>query len=143
MYPEFHRRFIATGQVRFVLREFLTSPAEMAAAGFLLARCGGRSQYFDILHSVFEVQEEIFRSNDVRGPLQRVAREHGISPARFNACVGDSAGLRALSQRFMRWAQVDRIDSTPTFIVNGRRLEGEQTIDDLAAAIARARRGRR
>jgi protein-disulfide isomerase len=44
VFPEFRRRFIQTGQVRYVMREFLTDPAELAAAGFLTARCGGRGR---------------------------------------------------------------------------------------------------
>jgi len=142
VFPEFRRRFIDTGQVRFVLREFLTDPAELAAAGFLTARCGGRARYFDILEDVFAAQAEIYESRDVAGPLSRVAARHGISRERFNACLSDPRALQALQDRVTRWSENDEVNSTPTFIVGSQRLVGEQTIDALARAIARARGGR-
>jgi protein-disulfide isomerase len=144
VFPEFRRRFIDTGQVRFVMRELLTAPAEFAAAGFLLARCGGRAQFFDILDGVFAVQEEALSGDQPAVALFGVARRFGISQARFNACLSDQTALEALDARVSRSADVDGINSTPTFIVGAQRYEGEQTIDELAAAIARARRaGRR
>lgn len=138
VFPEFRRRFIQTGQVRYVMREFLTDPAELAAAGFLTARCGGREHYFDILEAVFAAQAEVYQSRDIAGPLSRVAQRFGIDRAQFNACLNDQAALRALNARVNRYAQDDGVEATPTFIVNGRRMVGEQSIEALAAAIASA-----
>ena len=142
VFPDFERQFIRTGQVRYVMREFLTSPPELAAAGFLTARCGGGGRYFEILQAVFSVQAEIFESGNIAGPLLRVAQQFGISREQFNACLNDQVALLALNQRVTRAVEVDGINSTPTFFVNGRRMVGEQTLEDLAAAVADARRNR-
>jgi protein-disulfide isomerase len=58
VFPAFKAKYIDTGRVHYTLKEFLTPPAEVAAAGFLLARCGGTATYFPILHGVFKSQAE-------------------------------------------------------------------------------------
>lgn len=142
VFPEFQRRFIRTGQVRYALREFLTAPAELAAAGFLLARCRGPSRYYDILQAVFAAQAEIYSTQDIQGPLLAVAARFGIDRRGFNACLSNRAGLQAMNTRITRYVREDGVDSTPTFFVNQTKLVGEQSLDDLAAAIAAAQRPR-
>ena len=41
VFPEFKAKYIDTGKVRYVYREFYTPPVEVAAAGALIARCAG------------------------------------------------------------------------------------------------------
>ena len=138
VFPEFYRRFVQTGRVRYVLREILTDPAELAAAGFLLARCGGREHYYDILQAVFAAQTEVYQTREIEGPLSRVAGRFGISNDEFRACITDQASLQALDARVEHNGGVDGVHSTPTFIIGSRRLVGEQSLDDIAAAIAQA-----
>src|SRR5260370_34178229 len=42
VFPDFKAKYVDTGKVHYVLREFLTGDAPIAAAGFLLARCAGK-----------------------------------------------------------------------------------------------------
>ena len=44
VYPAFKKKYVDTGKVKYVFREFLTPPTEVAAAGFLLARCAGKDK---------------------------------------------------------------------------------------------------
>ncbi|MDB5447797.1 MAG: dsbA, partial [Phenylobacterium sp.] len=46
VFPAFKAKYVDTGKVNYTLREFLTPPEEVAAAGFLLARCAGKDKYF-------------------------------------------------------------------------------------------------
>src|SRR5665213_2186956 len=57
VFPAFKAKYIDTGKVRYVLREFLTEPVQVAAAGFLLARCAGKGKYFGALDDFFHGQE--------------------------------------------------------------------------------------
>ena len=45
-FPAFKAKYIDTGKVHYVLKEFSTGDAPVAAAGFLLARCAGKEKYF-------------------------------------------------------------------------------------------------
>src|ERR1700744_6017788 len=69
VFPAFKAKYIDTGRVHYVFREFLTAPAEIAAASFLIARCAGRDKYFSVLDSIFRGQEQMYATGDVKGTL--------------------------------------------------------------------------
>ena len=73
VFPAFKAKYIDTGKVHYTLKEFLTPPNELAAAGFLTARCAGKDKYFTVLDAIFRGQQEIFQTGDMRGVLLRVA----------------------------------------------------------------------
>jgi protein-disulfide isomerase len=138
VFPAFKAKYIDTGKVHYVFREFLTQPVELAAAGFLLARCAGPDKYFTILDAVFHAQDEIYRTEDAAGPLMRIAHSAGLTDAQADACLSDKAQIAALNARVEGYEKTEKIDSTPTFDINGRRLEGEQTLAQLSAAVDQA-----
>jgi protein-disulfide isomerase len=139
VFPTFKARYVDTGKVRFTLREYLTEPQALAAAGFLLARCAGKDRYFEVLDAFFKGQDEMVQTGDVRGVLSRIARSPGgLSQAQLDACMRDTAAEKALAARADRHMRVDKVGSTPTFVINGRRVEGEMTMPELDAAIAKA-----
>jgi protein-disulfide isomerase len=138
VFPAFKAKYIDTNKVNYVFREFITPPPQLAAAGALLARCTGKDKYFSTLDAVFHAQEEIYQSGDIRGPLLRIAQASGMSEEQFNACVSDDTALKAFNARVQTYVQRDKITSTPTFVINGKKLEGEQTLAGLDTAIAEA-----
>lgn len=141
-FEAFRKKYIDTGKVKFVFREFLTSPVQLAAAGFLLARCtGNRDRYFDVLGAVFRAQPEIFQTQDMRTPFLRIAQNAGMTQQQMEACVQNEASLKALNGRVQRAIQKDKISATPTFIVNGEKHEGLITLEQLDAMIAKAQAG--
>ena len=139
VFPTFKAKYVDTGKVRYTLKEYLTEPQALAAAGFLLARCAGKDRYFGVLDAFFKGQDEMVQTRDVRGVLARIAKTPGgLSEAQLDACMRDTAAEKALAARADRHMRVDKIGSTPTFIINGRRVEGEMTMPELDAAIAKA-----
>ncbi|WP_332770602.1 DsbA family protein [Phenylobacterium sp.] len=139
VFPEFKKKYIDTGKVHYTFKEFLTPPAEVAAAGFLMARCAGKDKYFGVVDSVFAAQQEMFTTGDMRGSLLRVAQSAGMNEQQFNACVSDEAALKALDDRVTKSAREQKISATPTFVVNGKVVkEGEMSLAELDAAVAAA-----
>jgi protein-disulfide isomerase len=139
VFPTFKAKYVDTGKVRFTLKEYLTEPQALAAAGFLLARCAGKDRYFEVLDAFFKGQDEMVQTGDVRGVLARMAKSPGgLNEAQLDACMRDTAAEKALAARADRHMPVDKIASTPTFVINGRRVEGEMTMPELDAAIAKA-----
>ncbi|MDX5331638.1 MAG: DsbA family protein [Caulobacteraceae bacterium] len=139
VFPEFKAKYIDTGKVHYTFKEFLTPPAEVAAAGFLLARCAGEDKYFDVVDAIFHSQQEMFTTGDVRGTLLRVARSAGMTEQQFQACISDEAALRALNARIEKSQREANIKATPTFAINGKVVkEGDMTMAELDAAIAAA-----
>ena len=138
VFPAFKAKYIDTGKVNYVFREFITPPPQLAAAGFLLARCTGKDKYFSTLDQVFHAQDEIFQTGDIRTPLVAIAAQAGMNEQQFTACVGDEKALNALNARVEKWARESKITGTPAFDVNGKLLDGEQSLEALDAAIAAA-----
>ena len=140
VYPGFKAKYIDTGKVHYVFREMLVGGgAEVAVAsgGFLMARCAGKDKYFAINDAVFASQPGVFEAP--RETLLNIAKSSGMTEAAFNKCVGDEQALLALNKRVEKNAKDGQADSTPTFVVNGKKLEaGFQPIEVIDAAIAEA-----
>jgi protein-disulfide isomerase len=136
VFPALKAKYIDTGKARFVLREMLTGNSEMAAAGFLTARCAGPAKYFQVVEGVYAAQEKLEQEGP--GPLRAIAKSAGLNDAQFDACLGDASALAALQARSNLAAEVDKINGTPTFVTNGRKYDGEQSLADLDTAIAAA-----
>lgn len=136
VFPAFKARYIDTGRVHYVFREFLTAPEPVAAQAFMVARCAGRDRYFAVIDAFFRGQPEMFRTQDWRGTLLRIAQSAGMSEQQFTACIRDEAALNAINDRQERAVREQGVTGTPTFFVNGRKIaEGEVTLAQLAAAI--------
>jgi protein-disulfide isomerase len=138
VFQDFKKKYVDTGRVHYVFHEFLTPPVQFAAAGFLTARCAGKDKYFDVLDAIYRQQADIYKSNDLRGGLLKIALSTGMSEKQFTDCIGDEKALAALNARVESAAQKDGIQATPTFIINGNKLEGEQTLAKLDEAITAA-----
>jgi protein-disulfide isomerase len=138
VFPAFKAQFIDTGKVRYIFREFLTEPYQFAAAGYLLARRVGPAKYFEVLDAVFHDQAAIYESQDLWGGLLKIGKRFGLTEAQFTTALQDKAALDAVNARVEKAAERDKVQVTPTFFVNGERAEGGQSIEALAAAIAKA-----
>ncbi len=134
VFPEFKKKYVDTGQVRYVFREFLTPPENVAAAGFLLARCAGDDKYFQIVDTVMRSQQEMARTQP-REVLLRIARSAGMSEEQFTTCLEDEAATEALQSRVERYVRDEQIASTPTFVIGGQKHVGAQSMAKLDAAI--------
>ena len=136
VFPAFKKKYIDTGLVHYVAREALTGEPTVAAAGFLLARCAGKDKYFLVTDAVYRAQEQIFQSGDVHGVLLHVAQSAGLNEDQMNKCITDETAIKALNDRVEKYSKLDGVDSTPTFIVNGKKLKpGEISLAELDAAI--------
>ncbi len=139
VFPAFKAKYIDTGKVRYVAREALTGDPSIAAAGFLTARCAGKDNYFKVVDAIYHGQEEMARTGDPHAVLLNIARSVGMTDAQFDACIKDEKALAALQARWDRYVKEDKVDSTPTFVVNGKMLQpGEKTLAQLDAAVAEA-----
>jgi protein-disulfide isomerase len=137
VWPQFKKTYVDTGKVRFVYREMITGNPTLAGAGFLLARCAGPTKYFQVVDGVYRAQDDIMKTGDAYAPLVKIAKDAGLSEDQFNACLHDDAQIKALQARAKR-AEEDGINATPTFVVNGKHLEGETTFAALGQAIDQA-----
>ena len=99
VFPAFKKKYIDTGKVFYVYREFLTDPVEVAAAGALLARCGGKDRYFAVLDDFFRGQAKAYETGDIRGLLLSAGAKAGLTEAQVSACLGDEAAADSRTPR--------------------------------------------
>jgi len=145
VFPAFKAKYIDTNKIHYVFREMLVgddNEVTMDAAGFLMARCAGKDKYFSVVDAIFHGQQAMEQSGDVRGGLMRIGEAAGMSDSQFNTCINDDNALKALNQRVQNYTTQDGIDATPTFVINGKKLDGAPTLASLDAAIAAAQAGK-
>ena len=132
-YPELKKRYIETGKVRFTLREFPLDP--LATAGFMLARCDGEGKYYPITDLLFEQQKTWAASERPLDALSQMMRQAGFSQEKFQACLRDQKLLDAVNTVKNRGLEKFKVDSTPTFFINGQRHPGNMSIGEIEKII--------
>jgi protein-disulfide isomerase len=137
-FPGLKAKYIDTGKVRYVFREFLTPPEQLAAIGFLLARCAGEAKYWTVVDQFFHDQAEIYTTHEVQGVVMRIAKSVDLTEPQVDACISSKPALDALNNRFQT-ALNAKINSTPTLLINGVEFQPppgkEPDLADLSAAI--------
>jgi protein-disulfide isomerase len=140
VYPAFKAKYIDTGKIHYVFREMLVGQGpevQVAASGFLLARCAGKDKYFAVNDAVFKNQEQAFQAP--RETLTEIAKSVGMTEDSFNKCINDDKALQALQDRVDRHTRDDHINSTPTFVINGKAMEpGYHSLEEIDTAIKAA-----
>lgn len=140
VFPDFKAKYIDTNKVHYVFREMLVggdAEVQVAASGFLLARCAGKDKYFAVTDAIFKDQQQAFEAP--RDTLLDVAKSMGMTEDQFTKCVTDEKAIQALNDRVQRHNRDDKVNSTPTFVINGKQLEpGYHSLDEIDAAIKAA-----
>jgi protein-disulfide isomerase len=131
-FPELKKRYIDTGKVRFIFREFPLD--QLAAAGFMLARCAGPDKYFPMIDTLFAQQQTWVVQRPLQ-PLLSIAKQAGFTEQSFNECLKDQKildGIEDVRQRAMKL----NVQSTPSFFINGKPVRGAFTIEEFEKQIA-------
>ena len=132
-YPALKSRYIDTGKVRFILREFPLDP--LATAGFMLARCDGEQKFYPIVDLLFQQQRAWTTTDRPLDALRQMMRQAGFSQEKFDACLKDQKLYDAVNAVKNRGMETLKIDSTPTFFINGQRYPGNMSIDEIEKII--------
>jgi protein-disulfide isomerase len=128
VFPKLKEKYIDTGKVRFILREF---PLDgLAAAAFMLARCAGPDKYYPMVETLFAQQAKWAVRNPIE-PLMAIAKQAGFTQQSFEACINDKDQLTKVQQVRDRAAQTFKVKATPTFFINGELHEGGMSIEEL------------
>ncbi|MDB5500729.1 MAG: DsbA family protein [Tardiphaga sp.] len=135
VFPKIKEAFIDTGKIRFVFREF---PLDIkAAAGSMLARCIAKddsAKYFAVNELLFKTQND-WVMKDTAASLTRIGKQAGLTQEAVEACLKDQALLDkiAADQKFAN--EVLKVNSTPTFFINGEMLKGETSFEEFSKKI--------
>ena len=130
VFPMLRTKYIDTGKVRFVFREF---PLDIkAAAASMLARCaanGDAEKFFGTVQLLFQQQQMLMAQTNMT--LRVIGKQAGMTEQAVETCGRDQTLLDKLAadQRFAH--EVIKVESTPTFFVNGEKLKGAMSFEEL------------
>ena len=135
VFPKLKSEFIDSGKVRYVFREF---PLDIkAAAGAMLARCIAKDdapKYFAVIDLLFRQQNEWVMKNTTE-TLTRIGKQAGLSQQQVEECLKDQALLEKIAADQKYANEVLKVNSTPTFFINGEMLKGETSFDEFSKRI--------
>jgi protein-disulfide isomerase len=132
--PMLRSKYIDTGKVRFVLREFPLDINALAAS--MLARCVATDdaiKYFATVALLFKQQDQLLAQTTVT--LKRIGAQAGMNEQGFEACVKDQALLDKLKADQTFAFEVLKVEATPTFFINGEKVKGAMSYEELEAKI--------
>ena len=128
VYPVLKSKYIDTGKVYFILRDYPLDA--VATSAIIIAHCVP-SKFFPLVDLMFDQQANWAYVQDPKAALQDLVKQAGISQDQFNACLTNQSlldGVQAVQKR-----AIDKfgVNATPTFFINGVKVDGEQPIGDI------------
>ena len=131
VFPKIKSEYIDTGKIRYVFREF---PLDIkAAAGSMLARCIAKDdagKYFAVIDMLFKQQNDWVLKNTTE-TLIRIGKQAGLSQQVIEECLKDQALLDKIAADQKYASEVLKVDSTPTFFINGDKIKGETSFAEF------------
>ncbi len=125
-------RYIDTGKVRFIYRDFPLDGVALRAAA--MARCADGKYYFGLVELLYRSQHDWTRARDIPTALYEIGRFGRIDQATFNACVASEELLDGVL-RLRQEGAAAGVRSTPTFIINDVAYPGSRSIEEFAAIL--------
>lgn len=136
IFPQLKAKYIDTGKVKLVWVIMPTPPAAVSVAGAALARCVGEDKYFAVIDDLFAQQNDIVDASRNPWRLQKAFRDigakYGLSADQVGTCIDDKR-IDGMTRKGAVEAP-PFVTGTPTFVLNGEKIEDE-TLEGLSAAI--------
>jgi protein-disulfide isomerase len=132
-YPALKTKYIDTGKVRFIFREFPLD--DLAAAASMLARCAGPDKGMALIDVLFASQDKWAGVREPIPPLLQIAKQAGFTQASFDECLKDQKLYNNILAVRERASKEFKVESTPTLFVNGKMQKGGASIEELEKLI--------
>jgi protein-disulfide isomerase len=132
--------YVSTGKVSYEFREFWVHPQDPGLS--LLGKCVPLSRFFPLLDAMFaeqgalsgQMSQEVFNEINALPQLRQPAayarrlgyvgllKRRGMPEARAMQCLNDAVMLERI-EGHVRGGIAAGVDGTPTFFINGRKLD--------------------
>lgn len=138
-YKQLKTDYIDTGKINFIYREVYFDRYGLWAS--MIARCAGSTDaFFGMADLIYDKQSEWARAGDpaaIVGELRKIGLLAGLDAETMEACLQDGEQARTLVAWYQENATEDGIESTPSFVINGKRysnMEYSEMTEILDAA---------
>jgi protein-disulfide isomerase len=126
--PEIKKKWIDTGKVKLVYRDFPLD--QVAAKAAQIAECAGNDKYFGVLDIIFRGQPQWATSADPLAELAKPLRIAGMGENEIKACLANDAMSNAVINDY-KSGEAMGVNSTPTLFINGQLYRGARSVDEL------------
>lgn len=137
--PQIKKEYVDTGKVRIVFHDFPLG--DLAKGAVMIARCSGPDRYVDLVDMLFQTQDNWAGSDNPLAALITLTRFYGLNGDDVNACLGNQQLMQFVQNNADNASAIHNIKSTPTFIIDGQKIEGaldfdvfQKALDDALAA---------
>ena len=122
-FKDLKKNYIDTDKINFVFREVYFDRYGLWAS--MIARCAGPEKFFGLTDLMFQSQSSWTRAGEpaaIIDELRKLGRLAGIDGETLEVCLNDNDKAKTLIAWYQEKAGADNIDSTPSFIINGKKL---------------------
>ncbi|WP_425067923.1 DsbA family protein [Reyranella sp.] len=126
--PEIKKKWIETGKVKLVYRDFPLD--QIAAKAAQIAECAGNDKYFGVLDIIFRGQPQWATAADPLAELAKPLRIAGMGENEIKACLANEAMSNAVIKDY-QGGEAMGVNSTPTLFINGQLYRGARSVEEL------------
>ena len=134
IFPELNRKYIQTGKVLYIFRNFPLDYISLKAA--MLGTCyNTANSFFTYNKAVFSSIEALVTNYKDLGVLSNIAKISNVSDERFNKCVNDEDIMNYIVQEKFIANRKLQVNATPVFFINGRKYDKPHSIESFSETI--------
>jgi protein-disulfide isomerase len=126
--PEIKKKWIDTGKVKLVYRDFPLD--QVAAKAAQIAECAGNDKYFGVVDIIFRGQPQWAAAADPLAELAKPLRIAGMGENEIKACLANDAMSNAVINDY-KGGEAMGVNSTPTLFINGQLYRGSRSVEEL------------
>lgn len=132
--PGMKEKYVKTGKVRYIIREFPLDQLAFAAAA--IARCADKEKFFPFVTALYKSQSNWAKGDgSAAQKLFDMAKQVGFTQEKFNACLGNKEVIEHISESRRQGSEDFGVNATPTIFINGKKLEGGNSLADIEKAM--------
>jgi protein-disulfide isomerase len=132
--PELEKKWVATGKVRLIYRDFPLD--QIATKAAQLAECAGNDKYYAVLDMIFRGQGTWAVAQDPIAELSKSLRIAGMGENEVKACLANDAVATGVINDY-RGGETLGVNSTPTIFVNGEQFKGARSVEEFDALLTK------
>ncbi|MDR3471886.1 MAG: thioredoxin domain-containing protein [Devosia sp.] len=133
VYPALKTKYIDSGKIAFIFRPFALNVFDVVV--FMLAEIAGPDHYYNVIDTFYDTQDKWVSSDKPKDAIQTIALQLGFTQDSFDQALTNQDWPKRIQDQRDQAVNDFKMSGTPTFYINGKQLVGEQTLDEMSAAI--------
>ncbi|WP_239988568.1 DsbA family protein [Paramagnetospirillum kuznetsovii] len=138
--PKVKAEWIETGKARLIYRDFPTGPRGLSVGASMIAHCVGPDRYFGLLGLIMDQQEKWMSSKNPLDELKKLSKLAGMGEEKVDECLKRQDLADAIDARAKEGYEKLGVESTPTFIIDGKVVVGALSYEEFDKALKAAKK---